>query len=165
VLSSLPYIVGGGANGSGGFASDWLMRRYGLQTGRRTIGAVGLGFAAIFMTATMFTTSGNWAQAFLTLAYAGILVQQPNLSALTLDGGSRNAGAVFGFMNMAGNAASSFSSIVFGYIVAYTNSYGAPFIAMVALLCVGVWLWVRVEPQRALFDDETTLHPPEELVV
>ena len=113
----------------------------------------------------MFTTTGNWALVFLTLAYAGILVQQPNLSALCLDGGSRNAGAVFGFMNMAGNAASSFSSIVFGYIVGYTNSYDAPFIPMVALLCVGVWLWVKVEPQRALFEDETKLHPPQKLVV
>jgi len=165
VLSSLPYIVGGCANGFGGLASDWLVRRYGLQTGRRAIGAIGLGFAAIFMTATIFTTSGNWALVFLTLAYAGILVQQPNLSALCLDGGSRNAGAVFGFMNMAGNAASSFSSIVFGYIVGYTNSYDAPFIPMVALLCVGVWLWVKVEPQRALFEDETKFHPPEKLVV
>jgi hypothetical protein len=36
---------------------------------------------------------------------------------------------------------------------------------MVALLCVGVWLWVRVEPQRALFDDETKAHPAEKLVV
>ena len=40
------------------------------------------------------------------------LVQQPNLSALSLDGGSRNAGAVYGFMNMADNAASAISSIV-----------------------------------------------------
>jgi len=154
VLSSLPYVVGACANGFGGFASDWLVRRYGLQNGRRTIGAVGLGFGAIFMAATMFTTSGIWALIFLTAAYAGILVQQPNLSALCLDSGNRNAGAVFGFMNMAGNAASSLSSIVFGYLVAATGSYDAPFVPMVALLCVGAWLWLTVEPERELFEAE-----------
>lgn len=153
VLSSLPYIVGGCANAFGGVVSDGLVRRYGLQTGRRTIGAVGLGVAAIFMTATMFTPSGIWALVLLTVAYAGILLQQPNLSALMLDGGTRNAGAVFGFMNMAGAAASSLSSIAFGYIVGYTGSYDAPFIPMVALLSVGVWLWLTVEPERGLFDD------------
>jgi MFS family permease len=157
VLTSLPYIVGGCANGFGGLASDWLVRRYGLRTGRRTIGAIGLGLAATFMTAAMLTTSGVWALVCLTIAYAGVLLQQPNLSALCLDGGSRNAGAVFGFMNMAGNAASSLSSIVFGYIVGYTGSYDAPFIPMVALLCVGVWLWLTVEPQKTLFDEPVIL--------
>jgi len=99
-------------------------------------------------------TSGIWALIFLTAAYAGILVQQPNLSALCLDSGNRNAGAVFGFMNMAGNAASSLSSIVFGYLVAATGSYDAPFVPMVALLCVGAWLWLTVEPERELFEAE-----------
>jgi MFS transporter, ACS family, glucarate transporter len=154
VLSSLPYIVGAGANVLGGFTSDWLVRRYGLNTGRRAIGACGLGVAAIFMTATIMTTSGVWALVFLSFAYAAILAQQPNLSAVCLDTGRRNAGAVFGFMNSAGAAASSISSVAFGYIVTYFGSYDAPFIPMVVLLCVGVWLWLKVDPEHQLFEEE-----------
>jgi MFS family permease len=154
VLSSLPYIVGACANALGGFASDSLVRRYGLNAGRRAVGAFGMGVGAIFMTATFLTSSGVWALVFLSLAYAGILMQQPNLSAICLDTGKRNAGAVFGFMNSAGAAASSVSSIAFGYIVGYSGSYDAPFIPMVALLCVGVWAWLRVDPEHQLFEDD-----------
>ena len=137
VLSSLPYVVGGCANGIGGVASDWLVRRFGLKTGRRALGVVGLSVAAIFMAATIATTSGGWALIFLSLAYAGILAQQPNLCAVCLDTGRGHAGAVFGFMNTAANAASAVSSIVFGYLVAYFGNYNAPFVPMVATLCLG----------------------------
>jgi len=157
VLSSLPYIVGGCANIIGGFASDWLVRRFGLRTGRRALGVVGLGFAAVFMTVSILTPSGGWSLVFLSLAYAGILAQQPNLCAVCLDTGRRNAGAVFGFMNSAANAASAVSSIVFGYMVGYFGNYNAPFVPMVAMLCVGTWLWLKVDPEHELFEDEPLL--------
>jgi ACS family glucarate transporter-like MFS transporter len=155
VLSSLPYIVGACANGLGGLAGDYLVGRFGLKTGRRTIGVCGLSVAAIFMAVTIFTTSGVWALVFLSLAYAGIMAQQPSLTALCIDCGRRNAGAVFGFMNTAANAASAVSSVAFGYLATYFGSYNAPFVPMVALLSLGVWLWMAIEPSRELFDDNT----------
>ena len=153
VLSSLPYVVGGVANGCGGLLSDWLVRRWGLQRGRRAVGVVGLSAAAIFMAATIMTSSGQWALVFLSLAYAGILLQQPNLCAVCLDTGRTHAGAVFGFMNTAANAASSVSSVVFGYLVAYYGSYNAPFVPMVATLCLGTLLWLTVDPTREVFEE------------
>ena len=39
VLSSLTYAVGATANGLGGLAGDWMVRRYGLRNGRRWLGA------------------------------------------------------------------------------------------------------------------------------
>ena len=153
VLSSLPYVVGGVANGCGGLLSDWLVRRWGLQRGRRAVGVVGLSAAAIFMTATILTTNGQWALVFLSLAYAGILLQQPNLCAVCLDTGRTHAGAVFGFMNTAANAASAVSSVVFGYLVAYFDSYNAPFVPMVATLCLGTLLWLTIDPTHEVFEE------------
>jgi len=154
VLSSLPYIVGACANVIGGVASDWLVRRCGLKTGRRTLGVFGLSSAAIFMAATVVTTNGTWALVFLSLAYAGILLQQPNLCAVCLDTGRKHAGAVFGFMNTAANAASAVSSVAFGYMVGYFGNYNAPFVPMVATLCVGTWLWMTIDPAQELFVEE-----------
>jgi len=154
MLSSLPYVVGACANALGGVASDALVRRLGLRRGRRTLGVCGLTFAAVFMAAAILTTSGGWALAFLSLAYAGILVQQPNLCAVCLDTGKAHAGTVFGFMNTAANLASSLAAIVFGYLVAYTGSYTAPFIPMLALLCVGALLWLKLDPSREIFEAE-----------
>ena len=154
MLSSLPYIVGACANALGGVTSDALVRRFGLRRGRRTLGVCGLTFAAVFMAAAILTTSGGWALAFLSLAYAGILVQQPNLCAVCLDTGKAHAGTVFGFMNTAANLASSLAAIVFGYLVAYTGSYTAPFIPMLALLCVGALLWLKLDPSSEIFEVE-----------
>jgi len=157
VLSSLPYIVGACANGIGGLASNSLVRRFGLKAGRRAIGVVGLEFAAIFMAATILTSSGTWALVFLSLSYAGILLQQPNLCAVCLDTGRKHAGAVFGFMNTAANAASAVSAVAFGYQVAYFGNYNAPFMPMVATLCIGTWLWLKVDPTHEIFEEEVHL--------
>jgi len=63
--------------------------------GRRAVGVSGLGAAAIFMAASIAATSGIWSLIFLSLAYAGILFQQPNLCAVCLDIGRNHAGVVF----------------------------------------------------------------------
>ena len=142
VLSSLTYAVGAVANGLGGVVGDWMVKRHGLRNGRRWLGMAGLSAAALFLTAAIFAPGGNWALVFLSLAYGGILFQQPSLCALCLDVGRKNAGSVFGFMNTASNAASALSAVVFGYLVGYSGSYNVPFVPMVGLLCLGALLWV-----------------------
>jgi MFS transporter, ACS family, glucarate transporter len=153
VLSSLPYLVGACANALGGFASDWLVRRFGLKAGRRALGTFGLSCAAIFMMATIATTNGRWALVFLSLSYAGILLQQPNLCAVCLDVGKTHAGAVFGFMNTACQGASVISSVFFGYLVGRFGNYNAPFVPMVLTLSIGAALWLSVDPTSELFEE------------
>jgi MFS transporter, ACS family, glucarate transporter len=157
LLSSLTYVLGACANGLGGVTSDWLVARSGLKIGRRIVGVFGLGSAAMFMSAAIVATNGKWALVFLSLAYASILSQQPNLCAVCLDIGQKNAGAVFGFMNTASNGASAISSVVFGYLVGYFGSYNAPLVPMVGLLCVGAWLWLRIDPTRQLIEADDHL--------
>lgn len=154
VLSSFTYAVGATANGLGGLAGDWMVKRHGLRNGRRWLGVAGLSAAALFLTAAIFAPGGHLALVFLSCAYGGILLQQPTLCALCLDVGRKNAGAVFGFMNTAGNAASALSAVVFGYLVGYFGNYNTPFIPMVALLSLGAMLWLHVDPTLELFPEE-----------
>jgi MFS transporter, ACS family, glucarate transporter len=130
-----------------------LTRKLGLKTGRRTVGVLGLGTAAIFMFASIVATTGMWSLIFLSLAYAGLLFQQPNLCALYLDVARTRPGAIFGFMNTAINASASVSSVAFGYLVAYSGGYQLPFIPMLVLLCVGIVLWAKVDPTQELFTE------------
>ena len=153
VWSSLVYAVGAAANGLGGVAGDWMVKRYGLRNGRRWLGVAGLSAAALFFTAAIFAPGGNRALVLLALGYGGILLQQPSLCALCLDVGRKNAGAVFGFMNTACSAASALSAVVFGYIVRYSGSYNTPFVPMIALLCLGAVLWLQVDATRELFPE------------
>jgi hypothetical protein len=130
------------------------VKRHGLRNGRRLLGVAGLSAAALSLTAAIFAPSGNLALVCLSCAYGGILFQQPILCALCLDVGRRNAGAVFGFMNTAANAASALSAVVFGYLVGYFGNYNTPFIPMVALLSLGALLWLQVDPTRELFPEK-----------
>jgi MFS family permease len=161
VWSSLTYAVGATANGVGGLAGDWMVRRHGLRNGRRWVGVAGLTAAALFLSAAIVTPGGTLALVFLSCAYGGILFQQPSLCALCLDVGGQHGGAVFGFMNTASNAAAALSAIVFGYLVGYFGNYTAPFFPMLALLSIGAALWLQVDATRSLFPDE---QPAESLI-
>jgi len=110
----------------------------------------------------IFASSGFWSLIFLSCAYAGILFQQPTLCATTVDIGKGHVGAVFGFMNTASNVSSAVSSVVFGYLVAYSGGYELPFIPMLVLLCVGIVLWLKVDPTQRVIPEDPPLaasHP------
>jgi MFS family permease len=156
VFSTVPYLVGACANFIGGIVSDRLVRKFGLITGRRIVGVSGLGIAAIFMAATISASSGLWSLIFLSLAYAGILFQQPTLCATSVDIGKGHVGAVFAFMNTACNVAAALSSVLFGYLVTYSGSYELPFVPMLVLLCLGIVLWLRADPTRQVVPEQPT---------
>jgi MFS transporter, ACS family, glucarate transporter len=150
LLSSLPFLVGAGANFGGGLASNALVKKLGLKWGRRSIGVAGLGSAALCTVAVMFTRQWLGALILLSLIYGGITFQQPTMFAACLDIGGEYAGAVVGAMNTASQIGSFVSSLAFGYLVGRYGSYNVPFIPMAALLLTGAWLWLKVDPTRPL---------------
>ena len=155
LLSSLPYLVGAAGNCVGGIASQSLVRRLGLKWGRRSIGLAGLGSAALFTVAVMLTQQWLLALIFLSLIYGSVTFQQPMLFAVCLDIGGEYAGAVVGVANTAAQIASFVSSIAFGYIVAHSGSYDAPFIPMAGLLLIGALLWLRVDATEKLIPESS----------
>ncbi len=156
LLASLPFLVGAAANVVGGFAGDALVRRLGLRWGRRSIGLLGYGSAALFVLAATLTRQNLLTIAFLSLAYGGITICQPALMATCLDIGGKYSGAVTGAMNTGTYTGAFISSVAYGYIVkAY--GYEAPFIPIIAFLALGALLWLKVDAEREV--------APEQLVV
>jgi MFS transporter, ACS family, glucarate transporter len=150
LLSSLPFFVAALANCAGGVVSNALVKKVGLKWGRCSIGIGGLGIAALGTVAVMFTPSQLGAMILLSVIYAGITFQQPIMFAVCLDIGGAYAGAMVGAMNTASQVGSFLSSLVFGYLVARFGSYNVPFIPMAALLFIGAWLWIKVDPTEQL---------------
>jgi ACS family glucarate transporter-like MFS transporter len=150
LLSSLPFFVAAAANCAGGVVSNALVKRVGLKWGRCSIGVAGLGFAAVCTVAVMFTQNQLGAMILLSLIYAGITFQQPIMFAVCLDIGGAYAGAMAGAMNTAAQIGSFLSSLAFGYLVAHYGSYNVPFIPMAALLLLGSWLWLKIDPTQQL---------------
>jgi MFS family permease len=150
LLSSLPFFLAACANLAGGLASHLLVQRIGLKWGRCSLGVLGLGVAGLAMTAVIFAHGQIAALALLSLTYAGITFQQPVMFAVCLDIGGAYAGATVGAMNTAAQIGSFVSSLAYGYLVGHYGNYNLPFVPMAALLCLGAWLWLRIDPAQQL---------------
>ncbi len=150
LLSTFPFILGAIANLCGGFASDALVRRWGLKKGRRSIGVIGLGASALLMLAAMMTPGKYLALGFLALSYAGSDFMQPGAWAVCLDIGNKYAGVVTASMNTAGQIGSFVSSVLFGYVVKYSGSYDMPLIPIAVALAVSAGLWLKIDATEEL---------------
>ena len=150
LLSSLPYLCGAFANGCGGFASDALVRKFGLKRGRRMIGIIGLSSSALFTIATVLVANKFAALVLLALSYAGITLQQPTVWAVCVDIGKQHAGVVSASMNTAAQIGAFLSTVLFGYFVKVSGSYNAPLIPMAAVLLISAALWLKIDPTQEL---------------
>ena len=151
--STLPFILGAIGNLAGGAASDWLGKRYGLKFARRVVGMAGLGLAGIFELATVMTGNNTLAAVFLGLGFGFMDCMMPASWAVCLDIGRKYAGSVSGAMNMAGQAGSFLSSIVFGYMVVAFRSYDLPLIPMAIALFLSSVLWLKIDPTKPLVSE------------
>ena len=151
--SWLPFAFGGTANFCGGLASDYLVKRWGLVWGRRSVGMIGLGVSAFFIAATMFTEDKLLSVLFLALGYAGSDFMLPVAWAVCLDVGRKHAGAVSGAMNTAGQLGSTLTSIAFGYL-AGSYGYNAPLVPMAVMTAISALLWLKIDPSIQLIPED-----------
>lgn len=148
--SWLPFVFGACANLAGGFAADWTARKWGLKIGRRAIGFSGLFASAMFILAALSVQDQVTTIVLLALAYAASDFMLPMAWAVCIDIGGRNAGAVSGAMNMAGQAGGFSTSLAFGYIIGSTGNYNAPLMVMAGFTMVAAFLWFAIDPAARL---------------
>ena len=153
IWSSLPFILGACGNLIGGATSDYLGKKYGLKIARRTVGAAGLGLAGLLELAAAPTHNSTLAATFLGFGFGFMDCMMPASWAACLDIGRQYAGTVSGAMNMAGQAGSFLSSIVFGYMVRAFHSYDLPLVPMAAALFIASALWLKIDPTKPLVPD------------
>jgi predicted MFS family arabinose efflux permease len=153
-FSWLPFVFGAAANLLGGFTSDLLVKRIGLKWGRRLLGFGGLGFATVFLAAACFTQDKVLTILFLALAYGASDFALPVAWAVCLDVGHQHAGVVTGSMNMAAQAGSFLTTVLFGYIVVWTGgNYNAPLIPIAVMSLVGTLCWLMIDATKPLVKD------------
>ncbi len=158
--SWLPFVLGALANMAGGSVSDFLVKRIGLRWGRRLVGITGLATSAIFILATVMTTSKLVAVIFLAIGFAASDFMLPVAWAVCLDVGKKYAGTVSGAMNTAGQAGSFLVAWAFGRVVAAYGSYDAPLYPMAILMGLSTLLWLRIDPTKQLVPEEGEPHHP-----
>jgi len=154
IFSTLPFILGAGANIVGGFLSDHVAKRYGLKRGRRLLGCSGLGLSAIFVLATALTTGKASGVIFVSLGYGAMDLMRPSAWGICLDLGGPYAGAVSGAMNSSGHVGGFLSSVLFGYLVRDFGNYDIPLFVIATMLMVSAFLFSRIDPTKPIVIEE-----------
>jgi ACS family glucarate transporter-like MFS transporter len=157
-LAALPLL--GIASGSllGGALSDVLTRRFGMRTGMRAPGLVGLPLAALAI-AGAITTPNAYTAAYCLAAAAGLaaLGVAPAWSVCVAIGG-RHGGVVSGAMNMCGNLGGALSPIVAGYCLQEWSSWELPLVTVAAFYAFSALCWLGIDPSARIdFDDPPAL--------
>lgn len=161
LLSTAPPILGACGNVFGGFASDALVRRFGLRWGRRGVGLAGLSCAAFFIVATILTTNKFITLLFLGLVYAGITMQQTVVCAVAIDIGKKYVGGILGAFNTVGSVGGFLFSVSFGYFVKWFGSYDLALIPVAVLLTIAALTWLRIDATEELIPEELAEAVPE----
>ena len=153
LLSTAPAILGACGNLSGGFVSDALVKRLGLTWGRRTVGLIGLSFAALCTIATILATNKLTTLLLLGLVYAGITLQQTVVATVAIDVGRKYVGGIMGVFNTVASVGGFVFSVSFGYFVKWFGSYDLALIPVALMLMIGALAWLRVDATEDIIPD------------
>ncbi|MDZ4801758.1 MAG: MFS transporter [Bryobacteraceae bacterium] len=160
-FSMLPFLAGAAGNFTGGAVSDYLVKRFGLAIGRKTVGSVGLAMSAVCMLGTGFTPDRYVAVALLTFGYFGMDCMLPVSWSICLDVGRKYAGAVTGAMNTAGQIGSFLSSVTFGIMVDHFGGrYDYPMIMFGCFLMVSALIYTTIDPTDQLVPEAEPVPAP-----
>ncbi|MCU0354846.1 MAG: MFS transporter, partial [Cytophagales bacterium] len=89
---SLSYFLGAFGCLLGGYVSDVLVKKYGLKTGRRTVGMAGLGLSSVFFLAAGLTQDSQQAGYLLAVCVLLKDLTLPVAFAVCVDIGRQNSG-------------------------------------------------------------------------
>jgi ACS family glucarate transporter-like MFS transporter len=149
---SLSYFLGAIGCIVGGFASDFLSKKFGLKLGRRIVGVAGLGLSSICFLGAGMTTDNQLAGYLLALCVFLKDLTLPVAFAVCVDIGKRNAGTVTGAMNFAGQMGGFFITIIFGTIVQQTGNFNYPLFLIAGCLIVASTLWFFIDPTKEIVE-------------
>lgn len=138
----IPLLAGALGNVVSGAWVDYLYRRGWGDWSRKLPAIIGFLLAALGMVMSLNQASVVGAVFWLSIAIFGAdMTLSPSWS-FCIDIGGRNAGAVSGTMNMAGNLGSAITALAFAYMPKSSQGNAAFFYtaAILSLLAIGCWL-------------------------
>lgn len=146
LFAGLPLLLSVVADFTGGVATDWLVRRFGLRAGRAAIGVLAYAVAALAMVGAAFAGSYVVSAVLIAVAAASSMFTLAASWAACIDLGGRSSGVVSAAMNTTGQIGSVLSPIVLALLVQRFDNWSLPLYVMAALYAISSVSWLFVDP-------------------
>jgi ACS family glucarate transporter-like MFS transporter len=150
LYASAPLLAGALGNWFSGGLVDGMYRRGRWRGSRQWPAIIGFALAAIGLIGSVYMDTALGAVFFLSIAIFGADMTLPPSWSFCIDIGRRNAGAVSGTMNMAGNIGSFVTGLAFPYLHVWTGSTSPFFFVGAALNGLAIVIWMLTRPDRPL---------------
>ncbi|RLS35802.1 MAG: MFS transporter [Planctomycetota bacterium] len=154
----LTTIVGvGGVLGSlsGGFSSDWLLKKTGnSRLSRQGVAVVGLGTCSMLILASYFVADVRAAIGLIALGAFCATFGGVSGYTVAIKFGGEQVATVFSIMNMCGNFGSALFPLAAGEMVKRTGNWNLMLFLFAGIMAVDAVCWAFLNPQGTLFGDE-----------
>ncbi len=146
----IPLLAGAVGNIVSGGVVDYLYRCGWSDWSRKLPAILGFILAALGMVMSLDQASVFWAIFWLSIAIFGAdMTLSPSWS-FCIDIGGRNAGAVSGTMNMAGNLGSAITALAFAYMPKSSHGHEAFFYSAAGLSGVAILCWILADARKQM---------------
>ncbi len=150
VLAGLPLILSMLADLSGGLATDYASRRFGLRWGRAGVGVVSCLGAGIAMVFGAGVEDGVSAAILIAIAaaFSNLMLGASWGSCIDIGGGQ--TGLIGGVMNTAGQVGGILSPVILALILKHFSSWSAPLYLTGLLYSLGAIAWGTVDASQPI---------------
>jgi MFS transporter, ACS family, glucarate transporter len=150
VLASLPFVLAGIADVTGGWLTDYLCRTRGLRVGRCHLGFASFLTSGALMLASTLPLPAIARAVLLALALASADLALGACWAVPMDIAPDHAGVITGCMNTVGNLGGLIGPLVVGVAVSRWGSWTIPFYITASVYAAGALAWLAIDPTQRL---------------
>ena len=154
----LTFFAGvGGVLGSltGGFVSDWMLRKTGnSRLSRQGIAVVGMASCAVLIVASSFVADVRGAIALIALGAFCATFGGVSGYTVAIQFGGKQVATVFSVMNMCGNIGAAIFPLTAGWLATRTGNWNLMLFLFAGIMAVDAICWAFLNPQGTLFGDD-----------
>lgn len=155
VLTTIAGIGGVAGSLTGGFFSDWLLKRTGNQRlSRQGIAIAGMSLCSLLILLSYFIDNVNGSIAVISLGAFCATFGGVSGYTVAIRYGGRYVATVFSTMNMFGNLGAALFPITAGWLVATTGNWNLMLFLFAGIMAVDAICWALLNPQGTLFCDD-----------
>jgi MFS family permease len=155
ILTTVAGIGGVVGSLTGGFFSDWLLKKTGnARLSRQGIAVVGMSCCSVLILLSYFVSDTNQSIGLISLGAFFATFGGVSGYAVAITFGGKHVATVFSTMNMFGNFGASLFPLTAGWLVAQTGNWNLILFLFAAVMAIDAVCWALLNPQGTLFGDQ-----------